>query len=143
MHDHPNFNHSETIFAPCNRNNVLSWNHFAYSHSHVYHHITLVTHKSKPIFLYQPFLPINITQDNAARISVRNLQKLLYKILIGINLPRHAIKRSVAQNNRDTLQRFFGHTVSNTKGKLTNSEFITLITGKLLLQLKSDQVANF
>ena len=43
----------------------------------------------------------------------------------------------------DTLQRFFGYTVSNTKGKPTNSEFIALIADKLQLQLKSSEVANF
>ena len=35
------------------------------------------------------------------------------------------------------LQRFFGYTVSNTKGKPTNSEFIALIADKLQLQLKN------
>ena len=43
----------------------------------------------------------------------------------------------------DTLQRFCGYTVSNTKGKPTNSEFIALIADKLQLQLKSSEVANF
>ena len=42
-----------------------------------------------------------------------------------------------------SLQRFFGYTVSNTKGKPTNSEFIALIADKLSLQLKSSEVANF
>ena len=47
------------------------------------------------------------------------------------------------QGDLDTLQRFFGYTVSNTKGKPTNSEFIALIADKLQLQLKSSQAANF
>jgi hypothetical protein len=34
-------------------------------------------------------------------------------------------------------------TVTNTKGKPTNSEFIALIADKLQLQLKSSEVANF
>ena len=56
---------------------------------------------------------------------------------------RHAIEVAGDRGDRDTLQRFFGYTVSNTKGKPTNSEFIALIADKLQLQLKSSEVANF
>ena len=56
---------------------------------------------------------------------------------------RHVIEVVSDRGDLDTLQRFFGYTVSNTKGKPTNSEFIALIADKLQLQLKSDQVANF
>ena len=55
----------------------------------------------------------------------------------------HAIEVSWDRGDLDTLQRFFGYTVSNTKGKPTNSEFIALIADKLQLQLKSSEVANF
>ena len=56
---------------------------------------------------------------------------------------RHAIEVAWDRGDLDTLQRFFGYTVSNTKGKPTNSEFIALIADKLQLQLKSSQVANY
>ena len=56
---------------------------------------------------------------------------------------RHAIEVAWDRGDLDTLQRFFGYTVSNTKGKPTNSEFIALIADKLSLQLKSEQVANY
>ena len=56
---------------------------------------------------------------------------------------RHAIEVAWDRGDLDTLQRFFGYTVSNTKGKHTNSEFIALIADKLQLQLKSSEVANF
>ncbi len=56
---------------------------------------------------------------------------------------RHAIEVAWDRGDLDTLQRFFGYTVSNTKGKPTNSEFIALIADKLQLQLKSAKVANF
>ena len=49
---------------------------------------------------------------------------------------RHAIEVAWDRGDLDTLQRFFGYTVSNTKGKPTNSEFIALIADKLQLQLK-------
>ncbi|MBR4308544.1 MAG: sporulation transcription factor Spo0A [Oscillospiraceae bacterium] len=52
---------------------------------------------------------------------------------------RHAIEVAWDRGDLDTLQRFFGYTVSNTKGKPTNSEFIALIADKLQLQLKSGQ----
>ena len=56
---------------------------------------------------------------------------------------RHAIEVAWDRGDLDTLQRFFGYTVSNTKGKPTNSEFIALIADKLQLQLKSSEGANF
>ena len=56
---------------------------------------------------------------------------------------RHAIEVAWDRGDLDTLQRFFGYTVFNTKGKPTNSEFIALIADKLQLQLKSSEVANF
>ena len=56
---------------------------------------------------------------------------------------RHAIEVAWDRGDLDTLQRFFGYTVSNTKGKPTNSEFIALIADKLQLQLKSAEVVNF
>ena len=56
---------------------------------------------------------------------------------------RHAIEVAWDRGDLDTLQRFFGYTVSNTKGKPTNSEFIALIADKLQLQLKSSEVSSF
>ncbi len=49
---------------------------------------------------------------------------------------RHAIEVAWDRGDLETLQRFFGYTVSNSKGKPTNSEFIALIADKLQLQLK-------
>ena len=53
---------------------------------------------------------------------------------------RHAIEVAWDRGDLETLQRFFGYTVSNTKGKPTNSEFIALIADKLQLQLKNTDV---
>ncbi len=55
---------------------------------------------------------------------------------------RHAIEVAWDRGDLDTLQRFFGYTVSNTKGKPTNSEFIALIADKLQLQLKGADAAQ-
>ena len=44
---------------------------------------------------------------------------------------RHAIEVAWDRGDLDTLQSFFGYTVSNTKGKPTNSEFIALIADRL------------
>ena len=56
---------------------------------------------------------------------------------------RHAIEVAWDRGDLDTLQRFFGYTVSNTKGKPTNSEFIALIADKLQLQMKASEVSSF
>lgn len=53
---------------------------------------------------------------------------------------RHAIEVAWDRGDLETLQNFFGYTVSNTKGKPTNSEFIALIADKLQLQLKNRNV---
>ena len=50
---------------------------------------------------------------------------------------RHAIEVAWDRGDLETLQCFFGYTVSNTKGKPTNSEFIALIADRLQLQLKN------
>ena len=49
---------------------------------------------------------------------------------------RHAIEVAWDRGDLETLQRFFGYTVSNSKGKPTNSEFIALIADRLQLQLR-------
>ena len=56
---------------------------------------------------------------------------------------RHAIEVAWDRGDLDTLQKFFGYTVSNTKGKPTSSEFIALIADKLQLQLKSAEAAQY
>ena len=53
---------------------------------------------------------------------------------------RHAIEVAWDRGDLETLQKFFGYTVSNTKGKPTNSEFIALIADRLQLQLKTKQL---
>lgn len=49
---------------------------------------------------------------------------------------RHAIETAWNRGDLDTLNKFFGYTVSNTKGKPTNSEFIAMIADKLSLELR-------
>ena len=55
---------------------------------------------------------------------------------------RHAIEVAWDRGDLDTLQRFFGYTVSNTKGKPTNSEFIALIADRLQLQLRNAEIKS-
>lgn len=52
---------------------------------------------------------------------------------------RHAIEVAWDRGDLETLQRFFGYTVSNAKGKPTNSEFIAMISDKIRLKIKSSQ----
>lgn len=55
---------------------------------------------------------------------------------------RHAIEVAWDRGDLETLQRFFGYTVSNSKGKPTNSEFIALIADRLQLQLRDMETAS-
>ena len=58
---------------------------------------------------------------------------------------RHAIEVAWDRGDLEVLQSFFGYTVSNSKGKPTNSEFIALIADRLQLQLRDREksVASF
>lgn len=49
---------------------------------------------------------------------------------------RHAIEVAWDRGDVDTLQEYFGFTVSGTKGKPTNSEFISMVADRLRLELK-------
>ena len=49
---------------------------------------------------------------------------------------RHAIEVAWDRGDIETLQKYFGYTVSNAKGKPTNSEFIAMIAYRLQLQRK-------
>lgn len=52
---------------------------------------------------------------------------------------RHAIEVAWDRGDLETLQKFFGYTVSNAKGKPTNSEFIAMISDQIRLKLKISQ----
>jgi two-component system response regulator (stage 0 sporulation protein A) len=47
---------------------------------------------------------------------------------------RHAIEVAWDRGDLETLQKYFGYTVSNAKGKPTNSEFIAMISDRLVLE---------
>ena len=49
---------------------------------------------------------------------------------------RHAIEVAWDRGDVDTLQEYFGFTVSGAKGKPTNSEFISMVADRLRLELK-------
>ena len=50
---------------------------------------------------------------------------------------RHAIEVAWDRGDLETLQRYFGYTVSNSKGKPTNSEFIAMIADRLTLEQRN------
>lgn len=49
---------------------------------------------------------------------------------------RHAVELTWDRGDLDTLQKFFGFTVSSKKGKPTNSEFLSTLTDHLRLELQ-------
>ncbi len=50
---------------------------------------------------------------------------------------RHAIEVAWDRGDLETLQKYFGYTVSNAKGKPTNSEFIAMIADRLQLERRN------
>ena len=80
---------------------------------------------------------------------INNMTECIYKpiALANNSTPkrvRTAIMRAIEiawdRGDLDTLQSFFGYTVSNTKGKPTNSEFIALLADKLSLWINANGV---
>lgn len=49
---------------------------------------------------------------------------------------RHAIEVAWSRGQVDTINRIFGYTIHNSKGKPTNSEFIAMVADKLRLKAK-------
>lgn len=49
---------------------------------------------------------------------------------------RHAIEVAWDRGDIEVLNNFFGYTVSNSKGKPTNSEFISMIADRIRLQIR-------
>ncbi|MEA4824182.1 MAG: sporulation transcription factor Spo0A [Clostridiaceae bacterium] len=54
---------------------------------------------------------------------------------------RHAIEVAWDRGDIEILQSYFGYTVSNVKGKPTNSEFVSMIADRIRLQIKSEVTA--
>ncbi len=50
---------------------------------------------------------------------------------------RHAIEVAWGRGQQEAVESIFGYTISASKGKPTNSEFIAMIADKLILELKS------
>lgn len=55
---------------------------------------------------------------------------------------RHAIEVAWDRGDLETLQKYFGYTVSTSKGKPTNSEFIAMIADRLQLQIRRKAVGR-
>ena len=53
---------------------------------------------------------------------------------------RHAIEVAWDRGDLETLQKYFGYTVNGAKGKPTNSEFIALISDRLVLEQAKSHV---
>lgn len=51
---------------------------------------------------------------------------------------RHAVEVAWDRGDLNTLQRFFGYTVSNTRGKPTNTEFISILADQIRLWMKEN-----
>lgn len=56
---------------------------------------------------------------------------------------RHAIEVAWNRGNTDAIDDIFGYTVSSSKAKPTNSEFIAMISDKLRLEYKTKRTAAF
>jgi two-component system response regulator (stage 0 sporulation protein A) len=64
--------------------------------------------------------------------------KVRFRHFFGTNVPKIRSGSGVGAGRGDieVLQKYFGYTVSNIKGKPTNSEFIAMIADSLTLRQK-------
>ena len=56
---------------------------------------------------------------------------------------RHAIEVAWTRGKIDTIDKIFGYTINNNKGKPTNSEFIAMVADKLRLELEMMEESTF
>ena len=75
----------------------------------------------------------------AIMITVRDMDVInaVTKVLYPEVAIRHAIEVAWDRGDLETLQKYFGYTVSVSKGKPTNSEFIAMIADRLTLEQKN------
>lgn len=52
---------------------------------------------------------------------------------------RHAVEVAWDRGDLDTLQRYFGYTVSNTKGRPTNTEFISIVADQIRIWIRENE----
>lgn len=87
---------------------------------------------------------IIMSVDN--REVINSITKVLYPTIAKMNKTtpsrveraiRHAIEVAWSRGKMDTIDELFGYTISNGKGKPTNSEFIALISDKIRLAYKN------
>jgi hypothetical protein len=79
---------------------------------------------------------ITVNDDNAVEAITKFLYPEVAKVFQTTSSRveraiRHAIEMAWDRGDLDILQGYFGYTISNTKGKPTNSEFIALITDRI------------
>ena len=93
---------------------------------------------------------IKLAAEDLDRIN--NMSQCIYKPIAQADgstpkRVRTAIMRAIEiawdRGDLDILQSFFGYTVSNTKGKPTNSEFIALLADKLSLWMNANGVTLY
>ena len=75
----------------------------------------------------------------AIMITVRDMDVInaVTKTLYPEVAKRYATEVAWDRGDLETLQKYFGYTVSNAKGKPTNSEFIAMIADRLTLEQKN------
>ena len=75
-----------------------------------------------------------LSRKSSIRLWPRNIETTASRVERAI---RHAIEVAWSRGKLDVLDELFGYTVSNGKGKPTNSEFIALVADTIRLEYKT------
>ena len=88
--------------------------------------------------IYDPEIINSITKELYPSVA-KNFKTTSSRVERAI---RHAIEVAWDRGDLDVLSSYFGYTISNLKGKPTNSEFIAMISDRLRLQMKSNVISQ-
>lgn len=131
---------SDTVPAPVYENKAETMNNLEADVTEIIHEIGVPAH----IKGYQYLRDAIMMSVNDPEM-LNSITKLLYPTIAKNHKTtpsrveraiRHAIEVAWSRGKMDTLNALFGYTVSNGKGKPTNSEFVALIADRIRLQYK-------
>lgn len=105
------------------------------------HHIGMPAHVNGYKYLREAIMISVLNQDAVNSITKELYPAVAKKYKTTPSRVERSIRTAIEiawnRGDIDVLQSYFGYTVSNSKGKPTNSEFISLIADKIRLELKA------
>lgn len=133
---------SELYTAPLQNSHTS----LVYTITNVLHELGIPAHVNGHMYLREAILLSVEDMEYLSAITKRLYPALAKRFHTTPTRVERAICRAIEvgwnRGNIDIMQQYFGYTISNVKGKPTNSEFIAMIADKLQLQFKNGENAK-